>query len=63
MSADKYPSIFPRQIKAIVYIRGGFKVQVAGYRNRVAGHCFTITETTQTFTKILTIGWNIICEG
>ena len=21
---------------------------------RVAGHCFTITETTQTFTKILT---------
>ena len=28
---------------------GGCKVQVAG-------HCFTITETTQTFTKILTLG-------
>ena len=27
---------------------------------RVAGHCFTISETTQTFAKMLTLGLNII---
>ena len=27
---------------------------------RVAGHCFTMTETTQTFAKMLTSGLNII---
>ena len=32
---------------------GGCKVQVVG-------HCFTITETTQTFTKMLTLPLNII---
>ena len=30
---------------------------------RVAGHCFTITETTQTFTKMLTLGLNIFFLG
>ena len=30
------------------------KVQVAGMKVRVAGHCFTITETTKTFEKMLT---------
>ena len=27
---------------------------------RVAGHCLTITEITQTFTKMLALGLNII---
>ena len=35
--------------------RAGCRLQV-----RVAGHCFTITETTQTFAKMLTSGLNII---
>ena len=37
---------------------GGCKVQVALVR--VAGHCFTIAETTQTFAIMLTLGLNII---
>ena len=30
--------------------------EVRGSKVQVAGHCFTITETTQTFTKMLNLG-------
>ena len=39
----------------ILYGGGG-----GGCEVQVAGHCFTITETTRTFTKMLTLGLNII---
>ena len=34
--------------------------RTGGCKLQVAGHCSTITETTQTFSKMLTIGENII---
>lgn len=36
---------------------------IGGCKVRVGGHCFTTTETTQTFTKVLTLGLNIIFLG
>ena len=55
LSFDFYP-------KAVYFECKFWRLESAGCRSQaiVTGHCFTVTEKAQTFTKMLTLGLNII---
>ena len=43
-----------------VLMEGKYMSMIRGCKVQVADHCFNMIETTQTFTKMLSLGLNII---